>query len=132
MLRTAVIGALEQVGLDRYLGYLHGVRSGKPSLALDLMEEFRPLLVDRLVLTMFNRKQITAAHTSTDPVGGVQLTDEGRKFFLGKWSEARERTWKHAETGREIPAALLPLVQARFLARHLRGDRPAYTPWVAS
>ncbi|MBQ0928704.1 CRISPR-associated endonuclease Cas1 [Saccharopolyspora endophytica] len=132
MLRTAVHGALEQVGLDPYIGYLHGVRSGKPSLALDLMEEFRPLLVDRLVLTMFNRKQITTAHTTTDPADGVQLTDEGRKFFLGQWSEARERTWKHAETGREIPAALLPLVQARFLARHLRGDRPAYTPWVAS
>jgi CRISPR-associated protein Cas1 len=132
MLRTAVVGALEQVGLDPYIGYLHGVRSGKPSLALDLMEEFRPLLVDRLVLTMFNRKQITAAHTTTDPAGSVQLTDEGRKFFLGKWSESRERVWRHAEADRDVPAALLPLVQARFMARHLRGDWPSYTPWVAT
>ncbi|GAA4850125.1 type I-C CRISPR-associated endonuclease Cas1c [Saccharopolyspora rosea] len=132
MLRTAVTGALEHVGLDPYIGYLHGVRPGKPSLALDLMEELRPLLVDRLVLTLFNRKQITAAHTTTDPAGGVHLTEEGRAFFLGTWSKARERTWRHSELDRDVPAALLPLVQARLLARHLRGDRALYTPWVAS
>lgn len=132
MLRTAVTGALEQVGLDPYIGYLHGVKSGKPSLALDLMEEFRPLLVDRLVLTLFNRNQITPAHTTTDPAGSVQLTEDGRKFFLGKWSEARERTWRHSQLQRDVPAALLPLVQVRFLARHLRGDQSSYTPWVAS
>ncbi|MGI8313364.1 type I-C CRISPR-associated endonuclease Cas1c [Saccharopolyspora hattusasensis] len=131
MLRTAATGALEHVGLDPYIGYLHGVRPGKPSLALDLMEELRPLLVDRLVLTLFNRKQITHAHTITDPASGVSLTDDGRKFFLTQWSDARERTWKHPELGRDIPAALLPLIQARLLARHLRGDRPLYTPWVA-
>lgn len=132
MLRVATTGALEQVGLDPCIGYLHGVRPGKPSLALDLMEEFRPLIVDRLVLTLFNRKQITSAHTTTDPVGGVSLTDEGRKLFLNQWSQARERRWRHRELGRDMPAALLPLTQARLLARHLRGDRSAYTPWIAS
>ncbi len=132
MLRVAVVGALEQVGLDPYIGYLHGVRSGKPSLALDLMEELRPLLVDRLVLTLFNRQRITGKHTVTDPAGGVTLTDEGRQFFLGEWSKARERLWKHSVLQRQVPAALLPLVQARLFARHLRGDRAAYTPWVAS
>ncbi|MEV0705111.1 CRISPR-associated endonuclease Cas1, partial [Saccharopolyspora sp. NPDC050389] len=131
MLRTAATGALEHVGLDPYIGYLHGVRPGKPSLALDLMEELRALVVDRLVLTLFNRKQITHAHTITDPAGSVSLTDDGRKFFLSQWSEARERSWKHPELGRDVPAALLPLIQARLLARHLRGDRPLYTPWVA-
>ncbi|KAA5837943.1 CRISPR-associated endonuclease Cas1 [Saccharopolyspora hirsuta] len=132
MLRVATTGALEQAGLDPCIGYLHGVRPGKPSLALDLMEEFRPLLVDRLVLTLFNRKQITSAHTITDPAGGVALTDEGRKFFLNEWSKARERPWLHRELGRDVPAALLPLTQARLLSRHLRGDRPLYTPWIAS
>lgn len=132
MLRVAVHGALEQVGLDPYLGFLHGVRSGKPALALDLMEEFRPLLVDRLVLTLFNRGQVAARHTRTHPGGAVELTDEGRRMFLEQWSAARTRDWHHAGVGREIPAALLPLVQARLLARHLRGDASSYVPWTVT
>lgn len=132
MLRVAVHGALEQVGLDPYLGYLHGIRSGKPALALDLMEEFRPLLVDRLVLTLINRDQLKGNHTETLPGGAVQLTDEGRRFFLEQWSTARQREWHHAGLGRDVPAALLPLVQARLLARHLRGDSDAYLPWTLS
>ncbi|SFO06610.1 CRISPR-associated endonuclease Cas1 [Amycolatopsis rubida] len=132
MLRVALAGALEQVGLDPYIGYLHGVRSGKPSLALDLMEEFRPLLVDRFALTLFNRREITAAHTAQDPAGGVRLTDDGRAFVLDRWSTARERTWQHSVLARAVPAGLLPNVQARLLARHLRGDQPAYQPWIAT
>ena len=132
MLRVAVHGALEQVGLDPYLGYLHGIRSGKPALALDLMEEFRSLLVDRLVLTLVNREQLKGTHTETLPGGAVQLTDDGRRFFLEQWSTARQREWHHAGLGRDIPAALLPLVQARLLARHLRGDSDAYLPWTLS
>ncbi|SDZ50809.1 CRISPR-associated protein, Cas1 family [Saccharopolyspora shandongensis] len=132
MLRVAVVGALEHLGLDPFIGYLHGVRPGKPSLALDLMEELRPLLVDRLVLTLFNRKRITDTHTRRDPAGGVALTEQGRAFVLGEWSRARERLWKHNGLQRDIPAALLPMVQARLFARHLRGDQAAYTPWVAS
>ncbi|OXM50337.1 CRISPR-associated endonuclease Cas1 [Amycolatopsis thailandensis] len=132
MLRVAVVGALEQVGLDPYIGYLHAVRPGKPSLALDVMEEFRPLLVDRFVLTLFNRKEITAKHTTQDPAGGVTLTDDGRAFVLDRWSKARERVWRHSVLERDIPAALLPNVQARLLARHLRADQPAYQPWIAS
>ncbi|SES36482.1 type I-C CRISPR-associated endonuclease Cas1c [Actinokineospora terrae] len=130
MLRVAVHGALEQVGLDPYLGYLHGIRPAKPALALDLMEELRPLLVDRLVLTMVNRGQLLARHTEELPGGAVHLTDEGRKVFLEQWSSARERTWRHAGLDRDIPAALLPLVQARLLARHLRGTADAYLPWT--
>jgi CRISPR-associated protein Cas1 len=132
MLRVAVHGALEQVGLDPYIGYLHGVRSGKPALALDLMEEFRPLLVDRLVLTLFNRGQVATRHTETLPGGAVQLTDEGRRMFLEQWSTARERKWHHAGLGSDLPAALLPLVQARLLARHLRGDSESYLPWTVT
>jgi CRISPR-associated protein Cas1 len=132
MLRSAVHGALEQVGLDPYIGYLHGVRPAKPALALDLMEEFRPLLVDRFVLTLFNRDQIKSLHTEILPGGQVQLTDTGRKLFLEQWSTARERHWHHAYLDQQIPASLLPLIQARLLARHLRGDSDTYVPWTVS
>jgi len=132
LLRAAVHGAIEQVGLDPYIGYLHGIRPAKPALALDLMEEFRPLLVDRLVLTLINREQIKATHTETLPGGQVQLTDTGRKFFLEQWSTAREKAWQHAYLDREIPAALLALTQARLLARHLRGDTETYIPWTVA
>jgi CRISPR-associated protein Cas1 len=132
MLRVAVQGALEQVGLDPYIGFLHGIRAGKPALALDLMEEFRPLLVDRLVLTLVNRGQVKMRHTETLPGGAVQLTDEGRRFFLEQWSAGRERLWHHAGLGRQVPAALLPLVQARLLTHALRGESDAYLPWTVS
>lgn len=132
MLRIAVHGALEQVGLDPYLGYLHGVRPGKPALALDMMEELRPLLVDRLVITLVNRGQLAPKHTQTLPGGAVQLTDEGRRFFLEQWTTARERPWHHHGLDREVPAGLLALVQARLLARHLRGASDAYLPWTVS
>uniref|UniRef100_UPI0012EA42D4 CRISPR-associated endonuclease Cas1 n=1 Tax=Actinokineospora pegani TaxID=2654637 RepID=UPI0012EA42D4 len=130
MLRVAVHGALEHVGLDPYLDYLHGIRPAKPALALDLMEELRPLLVDHLVLTLHNRGQLLPRHTEQLPGGAVHLTDHGRKFFLEHWSTARERTWHHATLDRDIPAALLPLIQARLLARHLRGDTDTYQPWT--
>ncbi|GAA5056703.1 type I-C CRISPR-associated endonuclease Cas1c [Nocardia callitridis] len=132
MLRAAVHGALEQVGLDPYIGYLHGIRPAKPALALDLMEEFRPLLVDRLVASLLNRDQIKSTHTHRLPGGQCELTDDGRKLFLEQWSMARERTWPHVYLDREIPAALLPLVQARLLARHLRGDTDGYIPWTVA
>lgn len=132
MLRVAVQGALEQVGLDPYLGYLHGIRPGKPALALDLMEEFRPLMVDRLVLNLVNRRQLNSSHTQQLPGGAVELTDTGRKFVLEHWSRARERTWRHAGLGRDIAAALLPLTQARLLARYIRGDSDAYLPWTVT
>lgn len=130
MLRVAVHGALEQVGLDPYLGYLHGIRPAKPALALDLMEELRPLLVDRLVLTIINRKQLLDRHTEQLPGGAVQLTEIGRKTFLEQWSTARERLWRHAGLNRNIPAALIPLIQARLLTQHLRGTTDTYLPWT--
>ncbi|WP_329104623.1 type I-C CRISPR-associated endonuclease Cas1c [Micromonospora sp. NBC_01699] len=132
MLRVAVQGALEQVGLDPYIGFLHGVRSGKPSLALDLMEEFRPLLADRLALTLLNRRELTRDDFEALPNGGYRLTDGGRKSVLGAWQQSRQRSWQHVQLGREVPGALLPLVQARLLARHLRGDLVAYQPWMVS
>lgn len=132
MLRVAVHGALEQVGLDPYIGYLHGVRPGKPALALDLMEEFRPLLADRLALTMLNRKELGDDDFEKLPGGAVRLTDIGRRAVLNALQHSRERMWPHAHLDREVPAALLPLVQARLLARHLRGDLDQYLPWTTT
>ncbi|MEV0569284.1 type I-C CRISPR-associated endonuclease Cas1c [Dactylosporangium sp. NPDC050588] len=129
MLRIAVHGALEHVGLDPYIGYLHGIRPGKPALALDLMEEMRQLLVDRLVFTAFNRRQLLPQHFVDHPGKACELNDDGRRAYLALWSEARSRPWPHRHLGRDLPAAVLPLIQARLLARHLRGDTPHYIPW---
>ena len=129
MLRVAVHGALEHVGLDPYIGYLHGIRPGKPALALDLMEEMRHLLVDRMVFSAFNRRQLTPQHFKQHPGGGCELTEDGRRAYLTLWSEARAREWSHRQLGRPLPAAVLPIIQARLLARHLRGDTARYSPW---
>lgn len=132
MLRVAVQGAIEQVGLDPYIGYLHGIRPGKPSLALDMMEEFRPLLADRLAITMINRKEVTTNDFETLPNGAVRLTETGRKQVMTAWQRSRQRDWPHRLLKREAPAAVMPLLQARILARHLRGDLDAYLPWTVA
>lgn len=132
LLRVAVHGALEQVGLDPYIGFLHGVRPGKPALALDLMEEFRPLLADRLALTMLNRRELAKEDFEALPNGGYRLTEAGRKTVIGAWQQSRQRAWPHHQLERDVPSALLPLVQARLLARHLRGDLAAYQPWTVN
>ncbi|CAO5167462.1 CRISPR-associated endonuclease Cas1 1 [Frankia sp. AiPs1] len=129
ILRVAVHGALDQVGLDPHIGYLHGIRPGKPALALDLMEEFRALLVDRLVFTAFNQRQLTDTDFENRPGGSCELTEKGRKNYLALWSTARARPWPHTLLAHDTPAATLPLLQARILARHLRGDIPQYIPW---
>jgi CRISP-associated protein Cas1 len=132
MLRVAVHGALEQVGLDPYIGYLHGVRPGKPALALDLMEEFRPLLSDRLAITLLNRGELHDRDFQQLPGPAVRLTDDGRRTVLNAWQRSRDRTWPHRQLGRDVPAGLLPLIQARLLARHLRGDVDDYLPWTVN
>ena len=129
LLRVAVHGALEQVGLDPYIGYLHGIRPGKPALALDMMEEFRHLLVDRTVLTACNTRQLTDRHFHRHPSGAYELTEDGRREFLAIWSDARTQEWPHKHLNTKVAASLLPLVQARILARHLRCDIPTYLPW---
>ncbi|NMO56068.1 type I-C CRISPR-associated endonuclease Cas1 [Actinoplanes sp. TBRC 11911] len=129
MLRVAVHGALEHVGLDPYIGYPLGIRPGKPALALDLMEEMRHLLVDRLVFTAINRRQLQPTHFTQHPGGAHELNEDGRRAFLTLWSEGRARTWPHRQLGRVVAASILPLIQARLLARHLRGDATTYTPW---
>lgn len=131
LLRGLVHGAAEQVGLDPYIGYLHGLRPGKPALALDLMEEFRPVLADRFALTLLNRRQLRPTHFENVTGGAVRLTEDGRKTVITAWQEWRAQPWQHSLAGRDVPAGLLPTVQARILARHLRGELPGYLPWIA-
>jgi len=122
--------ALEAVGLDPQLGYLHVVRPGRPALALDLLEEFRAVLADRLVLTLINRRQVGASSFEHRPGGSVMLNDKGRKSVLVAYQERKKDTLSHPVLEQSVEIGLLPLLQARFLARYLRGDTTAYIPYL--
>jgi CRISPR-associated protein Cas1 len=132
LLRGLIHGAAETVGLDPYLGFLHGIRPAKPALVLDLMEEFRAPLADRFVLNLVNRRQINNNDFDTLPGGAVNLSEDGRKTVLTAWQEWRSEEREHALLGRNVPHGLLPVVQARLLARHLRSELPGYIPWTPS
>lgn len=127
LLRSQCTGALEAVGLDPQIGYLHSLRPGRPALALDLMEEFRPV-VDRLCATLCNRRQVTAAHFAQEPTGAWSLTEDGRRAVIASWQEQNERGATSAAVRGSQPFRLMPHVQARILARAIRGDLPAYVP----
>lgn len=121
-------GAIHAVGLDPAIGFLHGDRNGQPSLVLDLMEEFRPV-ADRVVTTLFNRKQLRAEHFNHAVSGAVELTEEGRRALFTAWHEHRSSVTTHRAIHQEMPHALVPLTQARLMARFLTGDTPAYMPF---
>ncbi|MDY0885304.1 type I-C CRISPR-associated endonuclease Cas1c [Dongia soli] len=121
--------ALESVGLDPAVGFLHRDRPGRPSLALDLMEELRPILVDRLVLSLVNRRQVRAKDFETRDGGAVILSDEARRTVLMAWQERKKEERKHDFLGETAPLGLVPYLQAQLLARHLRHDIDAYPPW---
>jgi CRISPR-associated protein Cas1 len=125
-----VRGALEGVGLDPAVGFLHRDRPGRPSLALDLMEEFRPYLADRLALTMINRGQLKPRDFLHSESGAVTMTDEARKEVLKAWQERKREEFEHPFLKERMPVGLLWHIQARLLARHLRGDLDAYPPFV--
>ncbi len=122
--------ALEGVGLDPQVGFLHTLRPGRPALALDLMEEFRPILADRLALRLINRRQLRAEHFETTPGGGVLLTETGRRAVIVAYQERKEEVVEHRVLKQKVPLGLIPHVQARLLARHLRGDLADYPPFV--
>lgn len=121
--------AAESVGLDPAVGFLHRDRPGRPSLALDLMEELRPAFADRLTLSLLNRRQITMRDFSVQENGAVLLTDEGRRTVLTAWQERKRVERRHAFLDETAPLGLVPYLQAQLLARHLRGDLDAYPPW---
>jgi len=118
--------ACEAVGLDPQVGFLHRDRPGRASLALDVMEELRPMLVDRLVLSLINRRQVDAAGLRVTESGAVEMDDKTRKAVLVAWQKRKTDEITHPFLGEKITIGLLPHVQARLLARHLRGDLDAY------
>lgn len=121
--------ALEGVGLDPYVGFLHRPRPGRTSLALDLMEELRAVLADRFVLSCVNQKTLTAKHLQKQENGAVLLNDEGRQAFLAAWQRKKKEQITHPFLGEKIPWGLVPAVQALLLARALRGDLNQYPPF---
>ena len=122
--------ALQTVGLDPYVGYLHRDRPGRLGLALDLMEEFRPYMADRLALNLINRQQLGASDFIEKGSGGVMFKDDARKVILESWQKRKRDTLVHPFLEEKIPVGLLPYAQALLLARHLRGDLASYPPFV--
>jgi len=129
LLTSEVTSALETVGLDPYVGFLHRDRPGRPSLALDLMEELRPVFADRLALSLINRKQISGKGFTQKESGGILMDDDTRKTVLIAWQERKKEGIIHPYLKERIPFGLIPHVQALLLARHLRGDLDAYPPF---
>ena len=121
--------ALETVGLDPQMGFFHVVRPGRPALALDLMEEFRAVLGDRLALTLINRGQLQLKDFEFRTGGAVYLNDTGRKTVVVAYQERKKETMQHPVLETQVEIGLLPLLQARLLARYLRGDVPHYIPF---
>lgn len=121
-----IVGALECVGLDPAVGFLHRDRPGRQGLALDLMEELRPVLADRVALSLINRKQVNEDGFSRSESGGVVMDDSTRKEVLLAWQKRKQEEIQHPFLGEKIPFGLVPYAQALLLARHLRGDLDAY------
>ncbi len=122
--------ALQGVGLDPYVGFLHQDRPGRQSLALDLLEEFRAPWADRFVLTLINRKQIQPGDFITEASGAVRLKDDARKNVLTAWQERKQVEINHPYLDESVPVGLLPHCQAMLLARHIRGDTEYYPPYL--
>ncbi len=130
LVTTDCTAALEGVGLDPQVGYLHAIRPGRPALALDLLEELRAPVSDRLVLTLINRRQITTDDFDLGPGGAVALSDSGRRKVVVAYQKRKTEEVRHFLLDRMVPVGLVPHVQARLLARHLRGDLEHYVPYT--
>jgi CRISPR-associated protein Cas1 len=120
--------ALAAAGLDPSVGFLHADRPGRPSLALDLMEEFRPLIADRLVLALVNRRQIGPNDFSFRDGGAVEMSDSARRGFVAAYQQRKAETLTHPILETETRVGSLVFLQAKLLARHIRGDLPEYPP----
>ncbi len=130
LLTSMCVSALETVGLDPYLGVFHTERPGRCSLALDLEEEFRAYMVDRFVLSLINKKMLTASDFYQKENGAVLFTDEGKKAFITLWQERKKEVILHPYLKEKIEVGLLPYVQALLLSKYLRGDIDDYPPFL--
>lgn len=126
LLTNDMASALETVGLDPYTGFLHTLRPGRPSLALDMIEEFRAYLGDRFVLSFINRREINKKHFMSQGEGSVVMTDEGRKIFITAWQKRKKEIVIHPYLNEKTEIGLLPYVQAMMMARYIRNDSDDY------
>ena len=122
--------ALQSAGLDPYVGFMHRLRPGRSSLALDLMEELRPVIADRFVLSCINRKIITARHFDEQESGAVWLNEDGRKAFFKAWQERKQESITLPFLKERVAWGLVPYIQALLLARSMRGDLDDYPPFL--
>ncbi|MBL8294933.1 MAG: type I-C CRISPR-associated endonuclease Cas1 [Bryobacterales bacterium] len=130
LLLADCVGALTSAGLDCNVGYLHSDRPGKPSLALDLMEEFRPLLADRLALTLVNRRQIQPNDFEVREGGAVEIKENARRAVVSAWQERKQEEIVHPLLGQSTTVGLLMHLQGKILARTIRGDIESYVPYT--
>jgi CRISPR-associated protein Cas1 len=130
LLANEVASALEAVGLDPYVGFLHRARPGRASLALDVMEELRPVIADRFVLTLINRREIDEGGFTTRENGAVMMNQDARQTVLRAWQTRKQETITHPFLDEKISWGLVPYVQALLMARHLRGDLDEYPPFL--
>ena len=130
LLANDCASALESVGLDSYVGFLHRDRPGRTTLALELMEELRPCLADRFVLTLVNNRVVNAGSFQYREGGAVLMRDDARRIFLRAWQERKRKTITHPYLGEKLPWGLVPYIQALLLARYIRGDLDAYPPFL--
>ncbi|WP_182201018.1 type I-C CRISPR-associated endonuclease Cas1c [Paraliobacillus salinarum] len=130
LLANDTSAALETVGLDAYVGFMHQDRPGRASLALDIMEELRGVLADKFVLSLINRKEVTEDSFLKKENGAVIMTEEARKKFLKSWQMKKQETITHPFLGEKISWGLVPYAQSLLLARYLRGDLDEYPPFL--
>ena len=130
MLTYDTQSAIESVGLDPAVGFMHTDRPGRAGLALDLMEEIRPYLADRMALTLVNRRQVSPQDFYQKESGGVLIKDEARKEILAAWQKKKQEEIVHPYLDEKIPIGLIPYTQALLMARYLRGDLDGYPPFL--
>ena len=130
LVRHDCIAALTAVGLDPFVGFLHSERPNRPALALDLMEEFRAWVADRLAVTLINRRQISPEHFWMREGGAVEFSDAGRRLVIAAYQERKKEVMQHPLLQQNLRNGQMPFIQARILARYLRGDLPEYLPLI--
>ncbi|HBM74609.1 MAG TPA: subtype I-C CRISPR-associated endonuclease Cas1 [Clostridiaceae bacterium] len=130
LLANDVAAALETVGLDAYVGFLHRDRPGRVSLALDMMEELRPVYADRFVISLINKREINACGFSQKEDGAVSMDDDTRKTILKAWQTKKQETITHPFLQQKLEWGLVPYTQAMLLARFIRGDLDEYPPFM--